>query len=117
MKDNKSKFIALYRALQAGHPSGETTYKSLTEQEQADFAAFQLRAGAAYLGLLDELEQGLEELADVHPEETDPRKWAAAEWAQFKEATESHKFYEFYRTMAAGQNNIDLIWQELTNRL
>lgn len=115
--ENKSKFIALYRAITSGHPSAEATFKSLTEQERADFAAFQLRAGAAYVALMDELEQGLEELADVHPDESDPRKWTDDDWATFKAATESHKFYEFYRTMAAGQNNIDLIWQELTKRL
>jgi len=114
---NKTRFIALYRAMQTGHPTAQTQYKSLGKDQQEKFDQFVFDCGAVFLELKDELDQGLEDLADYCPEETDPRKWHSGEWITFHQAVEGHKFQEIYTLMAQGKENIHLIWQEVEKRL
>lgn len=113
----KKKFIAIYKAAQSGHPAAETGIKSLSPAEKEEFDRFFFDCGALFLELKDELDQGLEDLAEVHPEESDPRKWTVKDWNQFHKATEGHKFYHIYRLMAEGKSNIHLIWEEIERRL
>ena len=114
---NKSKFIALYRAAQSGHPSAEVGLKSLDEEQKKFFDQFVFDAGALFLELKDELDQGLEDLADACPEQTDPRKWDGQDWQMFRAAVEGHRFEEIYVLMAQGKENIHLVWDELGKRL
>jgi hypothetical protein len=114
---NKKKFLAIYKAAQNNHPSAQAGMNSLNVDERKLFDEFFFDCGALFLELKDELDAGLEELAEVHPEETDPRKWDIKDWNQFHKATEGHKFYHIYRLMAEGKSNIHLIWEEIERRL
>lgn len=89
----------------------------MSEAEQVEFANFQHRVGNMWVELQEELEVGLNLMADDFPDEADPRKWKVADWFTFDTAVEGHKFANLYRTMAMCQPNLHLVWAELESRL
>lgn len=113
---NKSKFIAIYKAAQAGHPSADVGLKSLSEEQQAQFAQFQVDAGNAFLEIKDELDSAIEYLGDDFSD-TDPRNWTGDDWDTFYEGIEGHRYEEILTKYAKGENNMDLIWGEIASRL
>ena len=113
---NKSKFIALYRAAQSGHPSAEVGLKSLNTEDKALFDQFVFDAGAVFIELKDELDEAIEGLGDGFSD-PDPRKWTALDWWEFYAGIEDHPHKEILTKYAKGENNMDLIWEELSNRL
>jgi len=90
---------------------------ALTETEQVDFNNFQHYVGEHFLKIKEELDKGLDELADEFPEETDPRKWDVGDWYLFDVAVAGHKYENLYRTYAMQQPNIHLMWEEIEKRI
>jgi hypothetical protein len=113
---NKSKFIALYRAMQNDHPSAKAQYDSLTEVLKVDFENFQVDAGNAFLQLKEELDEAVENLGDMFSG-PDPRKWTAEDWWEFNAGIGGHRFEEILTKYAKGENNMDAIWREVSDRL
>lgn len=89
----------------------------MSEAEQVEFSNLQHRVGNLWVELQAELEQGLNDMADDFPDEADPRKWKVADWFTFDCAVEGHRFAKLYRTMAMGQPNLHLVWNEIESRL
>lgn len=89
----------------------------MEEKEKEEFSAFQKLVGDTYIQLMEDLDTGLEELADACPHEPDPRKWDLSDWVTFDLAVFGHKYEELYRTMAKQESNIQLVWKEIENRL
>lgn len=89
----------------------------LTETEQVDFNDFSHKVGEVFLKVREELDEGLEELADAFPDETDPRKWNGPDWQMFHAAVEGHKYEELYTTYAKQEPNLHLMWKEIETRL
>jgi hypothetical protein len=89
----------------------------LTETEQVDFNNFQHYVGEIFLKLMEELDKGLEELAPLCPDETDPRKWDAVEWCMFYSAVSNHKFERLYVSYARQEPNLHLVWEEIEKRI
>ena len=113
---NKSRFIALYRAMQSEHPTAKAQYDSLTEVMRVDFDNFVFDAGAIFLEIKDELDEAIEGLGDNFSDE-DPRKWNALDWWEFYAGIEDHPLKEILIKYAKGENNLPLIWKELEARL
>lgn len=113
---NKSKFIAIYKAAQAGHPSADVGLKSLSGEQQAQFAQFQVDAGNAFLEIKDELDEAIDALGDDFSD-PDPRKWTALDWWEFYAGVEDHPYKEILTKYAKGENNMPLIWEEIERRL
>ena len=120
-EDNRRKHLTILKNLY----SGDKTLIDMAGRAQAQFDggegdkfwAFQVDVGNLFIELKEELDEGLENLADLHPEEPDPRKWDEVDWFQFHTTTVGHPFYEIYATMAKGEPNIDLIWAEIEARI
>lgn len=91
--------------------------QDFTETEQVEFNDFQHKVGNIFLELKDELDKGLDDLADAFPEETDPRKWDGQDWQMFHAAVEDHRFEEIYTTYAKQKPNLHLMWEEIESRL
>ena len=121
MTVDKRKFLTILKNLYSGETATINAARKAQEQfeegEQEAFNQFQIDVGALFLELKEELDQGLEDMADSFPEETDPRKWDVIEWSVFHKAAFGHKFYEIYRTMAQCKDNIDLIWDVIEDRI
>ena len=121
MTVDKRKFLTILKNLYSGDrvlvSMGQRAQTFFEDEDREAFQQFQVDVGALFIELKEELDQGLEELADVHPEEPDPRKWDVGDWLQFHQVTEGHRFYEIYSTMAQGQPNINLIWDVIEDRL
>ena len=121
MAVDKRKFLTILKNLYSGDAvlvgMATKATQQMEEAEHEAFTQFQVDVGALFIELKDELDKGLEDMADSFPEETDPRKWDVIEWSVFHKAAFGHKFYEIYSTMAQGKPNIDLIWGELENRI
>lgn len=114
---NKSKFIALYRAMQSDHPSADVTLKSLDEdQKKLFFGKFMMDAGNAFLEIKDELDRAIGEMGDDFSSE-DPRKWDSLDWGIFNAAVTGHRYETILRYYAAGRPNMHLIWGEIESRL
>lgn len=113
---NKSKFIAIYKAAQSGHPSAEVGINSLNEEQKAQFAQFQVDAGNIFLELKDELDEAIESLGDDFSD-PDPRKWDKFDWIKFEARVKGHNFEEILTKYANGENNMPLIWEEIERRL
>lgn len=117
------KYFLLMRTLSEGKATVEElaavdkAIHELSETEQVEFNNFQHKVGEVFLKIREELDEGLEELADRFPEETDPRKWDADDWLMFEEAVTGHKFQMLYITYATQTPNINLMWEEIKNRL
>lgn len=116
-KAKQNKWLALYKATLSGHPSAEVGMKSLSTEDRELFNQFVWDVGALFTEIREELDQGLEDLADSCPEETDPRKWDVIEWSTFHKAVYGHKYAEIYTLMAQDKENIHLVWREIENRL
>lgn len=120
-EDNRRKYLTILQNLYSGDrvliEMGKRAQTKFEEGEQEVFNAFAIDVGALFIELKEELDQGLEDMADAFPEETDPRKWDDRDWVVFHLAVLDHPFEEIYTTMAQGKENIDLIWKELENRL
>lgn len=104
----------------AGTAEVAATHKAfaeMSETEQQQFNDFAHVVGNHFLQLMEDLDDGLTELADRFPDETDPRKWDWDDWLRFEDAIDCHKYEEFYRTYAKQEPNLHLVWQEITNRL
>jgi len=119
--DNRRKHLTILKNLYSGDrvlvSMAKKAAQKFEEDEHAAFNTFQVDVGNLFIELKEELDQGLEDMADVFPEETDPREWGFDEWLIFENAVKDHPFEEIYRTMAKGHPNIHLIWKELDNRL
>ena len=113
---NKSKFVALYRAAQSGHPSAEVGLKSLDEEQKKLFDQFVFDAGALFIELKDELDQAIECLGDDFSHE-DPRNWTEDDWNTFYGRVEGHPYEEILTKYAKGENNMALIWEEIERLL
>ena len=121
MTIDKRKFLIILKNLYSGETAtinAARKAQALFEDEEREaFNQFQVDVGNLFIELKEELDQGLEDLADVHPEEPDPRKWDFSDWFLFEQTTKDHKFYEIYKTMGKSEPNIDLIWKELEARI
>lgn len=113
---NKSKFIALYRAMQTSHPSADIGLKSLDEEQREQFDQFVKDAGNAFLEIKDELDVAIGELGDDFSH-MDPRNWDGVDWEAFYRRVSGHKYEMILRLYAEGKPNIHLIWKEIENRL
>lgn len=113
---NKTKFIALYRAMQTGHPSAQVGLKALTEEQKTLFDQFMFDAGAIFLEVKDELDQAIDALGDDFSD-PDPRKWDDGDWVEFFCRVDGHEYEEILTKYAKGENNMDLIWGEIQSRL
>jgi hypothetical protein len=119
----QAKYLLILKTLynpEAGRQEKETASKAiheLTETQQVDFNNFQHYVGEIFLKIQEELDKGLEELADKCPDETDPRKWNIFDWFKFHDAVKGHKYQEIYTTYAKQEPNIHLIWAEIESRL
>jgi hypothetical protein len=119
----QQKYMLILKTLynpEAGRQEKESASKAiheLTETQQVDFNNFQHYVGEIFLKVKEELDQGLEELADRFPDETDPREWDMDDWAKVVAAISGHKYEEIYWTYANQQPNIHLIWAEIEKRL
>lgn len=119
----QAKYLLILKTLynpEAGRQEKEAAAKAiheLTETQQVDFNNFQHSVGEIFLKLQAELDQGLEEIADNCPDETDPRKWGFDDWLKFGLAVNGHRFQEIYTTYAKQEPNIHLIWAEIESRL
>ena len=89
----------------------------MEESEQKEFSAFQQLVGELFIELMEELDKGLEDLADACPHEPDPRKWDLSDWVTFELAIFGHKYEELYRTYAKQEENKHLVWKEIEARL
>jgi len=118
---DKRKFLTILKNLSSGDAvlvaAASRSTNLFEDEEREAFTQFQVDVGALFLELKEELDQGLEDMADSFPEETDPRKWDVIEWSVFHKAAFGHKFYEIYRTMAQCKDNIDLIWDVIEDRI
>ena len=119
--DNRRKHLEILKNMYSGDRVRiEMAHRALSfvEGDERDaFNAFQVDVGNVFIEVKEELDQVLEDLADRCPEETDPRKWNAADWAVFELAITGHKYERILRTYAAGLPNIDLIWAEIDGRI
>lgn len=120
-EDYRRKHLTILKNLYSGDKTlvsmGHRALGKFEEGEDEAFAVFQQDVGALFIELKEELDQGLEDMAQIFPEETDPRKWGFDEWLMVEKAIQGHPFEEIYRTMAKGESNIGLIWGELENRI
>jgi hypothetical protein len=123
LKPTEQKYFLLMRTLSEGTASKaelqavNRALAELTETEQVDFNDFQHKVGEVFLKIREELDQGLDEMADAFPDEPDPRKWNFADWVQFHDVVKGHKFEELYTTYARQQPNLHLMWKEIETRL
>ena len=85
-------------------------------KERVAFATFQVDVGNLFLELKDELDEAVANLGDDFSD-PDPRKWDMDDWLTFEVAVKGHKYEEIIRRYGSGEQNIDLIWKELSNRL
>lgn len=99
------------------HDMVQRAIERMLDNEREEYVAFQHKVSETYLQLLEELDQGLEELADQCPDEIDPRKWTEEDWVTFDTAVFGHKFERLYRTMAQQEPNLHIMWDEIKNRL
>lgn len=113
---NKSRFVALYRAMQTEHPTAKAQYDSLTEVMKVDFDNFVVDAGDMFLVIRDELDEAVADLGEDFTSE-DPRHWTGVDWQAFNARIEGHKYEEIIRLYAEGKPNIGLIWKEIETRL
>jgi hypothetical protein len=118
---DKRKFLTILKNLYSGETAtinaARKAQELMEDKEAVAFATFQFDVGALFIELKEELDQGLEDLAPVHPEEPDPRKWDFSDWFQFEQTTKDHPFYEIYKTMGKGEANINLIWDVIEDRI
>lgn len=123
MNNTDQKYFLLMRTLSEGKATVEElaavdkAIHELSETEQVEFNNFQHKVGEVFLKIREELDKGLDELADAFPDETDPRKWNGPDWQMFHAAVEGHEFEELYTTYAKQQPNLHLMWEEIKNRL
>lgn len=115
MSDTK-RFIALYRAMQADHPTAKMQLDSLSDEQRLDFDLFFHNAGATFIELKEELDKAIDSLGDVFSG-PDPRKWTAEDWWEFHNGISDHPLSEIITKYATGESNIDLIWKEIERRL
>lgn len=120
-EDNRRKYLTILQNLYSGDKTlidmAKRAQGKFEEGEQEAFNAFAIDVGNMFIELKEELDQGLEDIADYCPEETDPRKWDIGDWATFEIAVAGHKFEDIYRTMAKCEDNINLIWAVIEDRL
>ena len=119
--DNRKKHLTILKNMYSGDQIMlEAAHKALApmeEEEREQFNQFQVDVGNIFIEVREELDQAIDDIADVCPDETDPRKWNAVDWAVFELAIAGHKYEEILRTYAACLPNIHLIWKEIDTRL
>lgn len=120
-EDNRRKHLTILKALYSGKReeinAAQKAQQLFEEDEKNAFWAFQVDVGNLFVELKEELDQKLDDIADACPEETDPRKWTGADWAQFEIAIAGYEHEDILRTYAAGIENINLIWSVIEDRL
>lgn len=121
MTDYRKKHLTILKNMYSGEQIMiEAAHKAVSQfepGEQEAFNQFQVDVGNVFIEVKEELDQALEDIADVCPEESDPRKWNAVDWAVFELAIAGHRYEEILRTYAAQLPNIHLIWKEIDSRL
>lgn len=95
----------------------KSALERMDEEEKAEFDAFQKLVGDTFIQIMEDLDTGLEELADACPHEQDPRNWDLQDWVTFDLAIFGHKYEDLYRTYAKQEDNKHLVWKEIEARL
>lgn len=120
-KDYRRKHLTILKNMYSGEQIMiEAAHKAVAQfepGEQEAFNQFQVDVGHVFIEVKEELDQALTDIADVCPDEPDPRKWNAVDWAVFELAIAGHEYEEILRTYAAQLPNIHLIWKEIDSRL
>lgn len=121
MIDNRRKHLTILKSLYSGRreeiDAAHRAQKLFEEDEVEAFWQFQKDVGNIFVEFKDELDAKLEDIADYCPEETDPRKWDAADWAQFEIAIAGYEHADILRTYASSMENIKLVWAVIEDRL
>lgn len=110
------RFIALYRAMQADHPTAKMQLDSLTPAQRVEFDVFFRSAGTVFIEIKEELDKAIDDLGDIFTD-PDPRKWTPLDWWDFNAGVEDHPLKEILTKYAKGEPNTDLIWKEIERRL
>lgn len=95
----------------------QNSIKRMSEKEQEDFSAFMIQAGEMFTLLMEDLDRELEKLADIFPDETDPRNWDADDFLKFEAAIAGHEYEELWRTYAMQKDNLHLVWAKVLERI
>jgi hypothetical protein len=121
LTDNRKKHLTVLKSMYSGEQTqiemASRALSAMEEEERAVFNQFQVDVGNIFIEVKEELDQGLEDIADACPEEPDPRKWNGPEWQMFNAAVEGHRYEQIYKLYAWQQPNIALIWREIDSRL
>lgn len=122
MKVNQ-KHLALLRTMQAPNPEKadllmvQNAIKRMSETEQEEYSALMILAGQKFVELMEDLDAELEKLADVFPDEQDPRNWDADDFLKFEAAIAGHEYEELWRTYAYQKDNLHLVWAKVLERI
>jgi hypothetical protein len=123
VNQREQKYLVITRTLSEGKATkaelagAQKAIEEIIETEQVEFNNFQHKVGEVFLKIREELDQGLTDMAEQFPEETDPRKWDVGDWYLIDVAVAGHKFEELYRTYAEQKTNLHLMWKEIETRL
>jgi hypothetical protein len=121
LTDARKKHLYILKSMYSGDQTqiemASRALSAMEEEERAVFNQFQVDVGNIFIEVKEELDQGLEDMADACPEEPDPRKWDGQDWQMFYAAVEGHKYEQIYRLYAAQLPNIQHIWREIDSRL
>lgn len=119
----KQSHIALLRTMYGPNPLPtdlqmvQNSIKRMEEKEQEQFSAFMILAGEMFTTLMEDLDRELEKLADIFPDEEDPRNWDADDFLKFEAAIAGHEYEELWRTYALQKDNLHLVWVKVLERI
>lgn len=95
----------------------QNAIKRMSETEQEQYSALMILVGEHFTNLMEDLDRELEKLADIFPDEEDPREWDADDFLKFEAAIEGHEYEELWRTYAMQEDNIHLVWAKVQERI
>lgn len=95
----------------------QNAIQRMEEKEQEQFSAFMIQAGEVFTDLMEDLDRELEKLADIFPDEEDPRNWDADDFLKFEAAIAGHEYEELWRTYALQKDNLHLVWAKVLERI
>lgn len=95
----------------------ENAIGRMSEKEQEEFSALMILAGQEFTNLMEDLDRELEKLADIFPDEEDPRNWDADDFLKFEAAIAGHEYEELWRTYALQKENLHLVWAKVLERI
>lgn len=119
----KQSHLALLRTMYAPKPTAtdsqmvQNAIKRMSETEQEQYSALMILVGEHFTNLMEDLDRELEKLADIFPDEEDPREWDADDFLKFEAAIEGHEYEELWRTYAMQEDNIHLVWAKVQERI